>query len=127
MLREILLIGIGGFFGAISRFLVNVLTNNYVNYFPLGTLTVNVLGCFVVGLISFGISCNIGISSEMRSLIIVGFIGAFTTMSAFAFETFELFELSQVFKASLNIFANISLCIFAVYLGKIVGKLIFEF
>lgn len=117
---KLFLIGIGGFTGAICRFLISIICNSIVN-FPFGTLVVNFLGCLIIGFLGFSI---FGISQEFKSLVVIGFIGAFTTMSAFAYETVFLFENGMIFFSLLNFFANNILCILAIYLGKYVANLI---
>ena len=115
---QLIYIGIGGFLGAISRFLVAKLINNYFTSFPLGTLIVNVSGSFMLGLIIYSIFNGKDISPEFRDFMTIGFIGAFTTMSTFAYESFRLGELSEYLYFGLNIFLNVFLCLLAVYLGK---------
>lgn len=115
---QLIYIGIGGFLGAVSRFLVAKLINNYFTSFPLGTLIVNVSGSFMLGIIIYSIFNGKDISPEFRDFMTIGFIGAFTTMSTFAYESFRLGELSEYLYFGLNIFLNVFLCLLAVYLGK---------
>ena len=115
---QLIYIGIGGFLGAVSRFLVAKLINNYFTSFPLGTLIVNVSGSFILGIIIYSIFNGKDISPEFRDFMTIGFIGAFTTMSTFAYESFRLGELSEYLYFGLNIFLNVFLCLLAVYLGK---------
>ena len=115
---HIFYIGIGGFFGAILRYVTSRYLNNIVPNFPLGTLAVNIGGSFVIGFILYSLSFGKSISTNLRDFITIGFIGGFTTMSAFAYESFRLFELNEVLYFSLNLALNIILCLSAVYLGK---------
>ena len=115
---HIFYIGIGGFFGAILRYVTSRYLNNIVPNFPLGTLAVNIGGSFVIGFILYSLSFGKSISPNLRDFITIGFIGGFTTMSAFAYESFRLFELNEVLYFSLNLALNIILCLTAVYLGK---------
>jgi len=115
---HILYIGIGGFLGTISRFLVSKYLNNIMPAFPLGTLAVNVSGSFLLGFVVYSTLFGKNIPSDIRDLITIGFIGAFTTMSTFSYESFRLFELNEVLYTVLNIFLNLTLSFFAVYLGK---------
>ena len=94
---HILYIGIGGFIGAISRYLVSRYLNNIISTFPLGTLTVNVIGSFVLGFIIYSISYGRSIPVNLRDMIIIGFIGALTTMSTLSYESFRLAELNEIF------------------------------
>lgn len=115
---QLIYIGIGGFLGAISRYLLSRFINNFVTSFPLGTLIVNAAGSFLLGLIIYSILNGKNVSPELRDFMTIGFIGAFTTMSTFAYESFRLGELSEYLYFALNIFLNVFLCLLAVYLGK---------
>lgn len=114
----ILYIGIGGFIGTVSRYLLARWVNNLLPAFPLGTLAVNILGSFLLGFIMYSVSAGRNISPELRDFITIGILGGFTTMSAFAYESFRLAELSQAILFALNIALNVILCIAAVYAGK---------
>ena len=116
---DILIIGFGGFLGSISRFAFNKFIPGHA-FLPLGTLTVNVIGSFLVGLIVFNLK---NIPYEMRIFSIIGFIGSFTTMAGVAFETYLFIVSNNFFKAGLNLFANIALSIGAIFLGKLVTKI----
>ena len=115
---EIIYIGIGGCLGAISRFLVSKIVNQYFPHFPFGTLTVNVLGSLLLGFISYSLVYGKELSPEIRGLINIGFIGAFTTMSTFALETIRITDVGQTTTAILNIIVNVSLCLLAIILGR---------
>ena len=120
---QIIYIGIGGFLGAISRYLLAKFINNNFTSFPLGTLVVNVAGSFLLGFLVYSFLNGKNISPEMRDFSVIGFLGAFTTMSTFAYESFRLAELSEYLYFGLNIFLNVFLCILAVYAGKELGIL----
>ena len=115
---QILYIGAGGFIGAVSRFLVSKYLNNLLPAFPLGTLVVNITGSFVLGFVMYSISLGKSVSPDMRDFITIGVLGGFTTMSAFAYESFRLAELNQVMLFAINAVLNFVLCIAAVYAGK---------
>ncbi|HMQ78299.1 MAG TPA: fluoride efflux transporter CrcB [Ignavibacteria bacterium] len=115
---NILYIGVGGFIGAVSRYLVSRYINNLLPSFPFGTLTVNIIGSFVLGFIIYSVSLGRNISPEMRDFITIGMLGGFTTMSAFAYESFRLMELNQMMLFALNLALNVILCVAAVYAGK---------
>ncbi len=123
-MNQIFYIGIGGFIGAVLRFLISRFINNYFTSFPLGTLTVNVAGSFLLGFIIYSTLGGKNISPEFRDFVTIGFIGAFTTMSTFAYESFRLAELSEYIYFGLNIFLNIFLCLLAVYFGRELGILL---
>lgn len=115
---QILYIGIGGFLGAVFRFFTAKFINNLFPSFPLGTLFVNVAGSFILGFVVYSFLGGKQISPELRDFIIIGFIGAFTTMSTFAYESFRLYELSQFLFFGLNLFLNVFLSLAAVFAGK---------
>lgn len=115
---HILYIGVGGFIGAVSRYLLSRYISNLLPAFPFGTLTVNVLGSFISGFILYSVTAGRNVSPELRDFITIGLIGGFTTMSAFAYESFRLAELNQFMLFALNIALNMIFCIGAIYAGK---------
>ncbi len=115
---QILYIGLGGFLGAVMRFLISRFVGNYFSSFPLGTLLVNVSGSLLLGFIVYSVSFGKSISPELRDFMTIGFIGAFTTMSTFAYESFRLAELSEFMYLFFNLFLNVFLCLLAVYVGR---------
>jgi CrcB protein len=115
----LLLIGIGGFIGAILRYLVSGWVQNGISNFPLGTLSVNVIGSFFLSVILY-LTENKGLfSEETRIFLTIGILGAFTTMSTFSYESFRLLEGKETLYLSINIIATVLLTLFAVLLGKI--------
>ncbi len=91
MYKAIIAVGLGGFAGSVLRYLVSRLVSG-VNFFslPLGTLLVNVVGCFVLGLLTGLFSRTRGMSPELRLLLTTGLCGGFTTFSTFMGENFEM-------------------------------------
>ncbi len=119
-MTKLLIIGIGGFLGAVSRFLMAGWVQDLSRsvHFPYGTLAVNVIGSFLLGfLVRYAFMQNV-FSPEVRMLIFIGFLGAFTTFSTFSLETFNLFADGAATPAVLNITANIFLGLVAVWLGQ---------
>jgi len=113
------LIGLGGFIGAILRYLISGWAQNGATTFPVGTLTVNVLGSFILSTILFISEYRGVISDETRIFLTIGLLGAFTTMSTFSYESFRLLESRDFFYLALNIMGTIFLTMFAVYMGKV--------
>jgi len=119
-----LLLGFGGFLGAIARFLmarwVGVLVETR---FPLGTLLINVSGSFLLGVIGTMVAQKVFANSDaVRLALGVGFLGAFTTFSTFAFETHALFEDGSWLTATTNMFASVFVGLVAVRAGIVAAK-----
>lgn len=96
--------------------------------FPYGTLTVNVLGSFLIGLLTEVLVLQrIAITMEYRSAILVGLFGSFTTFSTFSLETLFLIEQGNLLKAALNILISVCACVFAVWIGLLAGRGLFTY
>ena len=124
MLKQLLLIGLGGFVGSVARFLVSKL-NTRVDWFsiPIGTLTVNVVGSLLIGFL-IGISEKSPILTvELRMFLMVGLCGGFTTFSSFTGENLTLLRNGQFLPLLLYTGLSILLGFTAVYLGYISTKL----
>lgn len=119
-MSNLLIIGLGGFAGATLRYLIATFVQETVGAsgFPLGTLTVNLLGCFTIGLLSQLAATHDLFSPEMRMLIFVGFLGAFTTYSTFGNETIMLAQNSQQISSLIYVTAHIICGFGAVLLGQ---------
>jgi len=121
--QQLLAIAVGGALGAVMRFQVSSSIYRLLGRdFPYGTLAVNVLGSFVMGLLFIIISERGMLSSEWRSVIMVGFLGAFTTFSTFSIETVALMESGEFNRALLNIVLSVVVCLGATWLGLILGR-----
>ena len=117
----LLSIGVGGFFGAISRFLVASFMQKLTDsFFPIGTLTVNVLGSFLIGILF--IYFEQSISPQLKAALVTGFLGALTTFSTFSLETYLMLSEGAFTRALLNILLNVIFSISATTLGIIVAK-----
>lgn len=122
---QISAIMLGGSLGALMRFIVsNAINERIPANFPFGTLTVNVLGSFLMGFLAMWLVENLGLNPLLRLAIFVGFLGAFTTFSTFSMETLNLIEEGLVSRALLNMLINVSLSIFAVWLGVLLGRML---
>ena len=120
-LLAILLVGLGGGFGSIARYLVGNATMRWVAPhnavgFPWGTLLVNVLGCAVIGVLAVAIERLTSLYTELRLLLITGFLGGFTTFSSFGLDTWALMRKGEWLYASAYVSASVGFGILAVAL-----------
>lgn len=123
MIKILFIIGSGSFLGGVARYLVSkLIQNTFITSFPLGTMVVNVIGCFLIGII-FGLSERGNImSSELRLFLTVGFCGGFTTFSTFAYENVSLLRDGNYFIFALYTSFSVFLGLLATYLGNLTVK-----
>ncbi len=122
---NLLSVGIGGFLGAIARYGLSGLVHRYSEgEFPYGTLVVNVLGCLAIGVLMSLVEDRQLFRPEMRSFLMIGLLGSFTTFSTLGYETFELLRASEFQFAFLNVAANVVLGITAVALGRMAVRIL---
>ena len=113
MLKNILLVALGGAVGSVCRYIISCFPHTS---FPWGTFVVNILGSLLIGLL-VGWATKGVISDGMKLLLITGFCGGFTTFSTFANESLGMMKTGDVFLAALYIGASIVVGFFAVWLG----------
>ncbi|APF20121.1 CrcB-like protein [Caldithrix abyssi DSM 13497] len=123
-MTRLLLIGSGGFLGAVSRYLLSGLVYRLVRdpWFPYGTLAVNLIGCLIIGFLNGLIEMRHILSPDTRALLLIGFLGSFTTFSTFAFESFSLARDSQFMSTFLNLILHIVPGVLFVWLGYSLAK-----
>lgn len=123
-MKLILLVGLGGFIGSISRFLLaDLIQTKSLGAFPYGTLAVNVIGCFGIGLI-FGLAEKGSFSLELRYFLAAGLVGGFTTFSAFSYETYFLMREGQIGHATVYVVSSLVLGFMATLLGFQIYRLL---
>lgn len=116
-------IGLASFLGGIGRYLIDGwVVSATRGSFPWGTFVVNATGSFLLGLIFTVLTERFLPHPEFRIAITIGFLGAYTTFSTFAFETFKLAEDGAVALATFNIVASIAVGVIAVWLGVVAGR-----
>jgi CrcB protein len=115
---QLLLVGVGGFIGAVLRFLVSGWLQKDA-LFPYGTLGVNLLGSFALGFIMYASEYAGFFDDRTRLFLTIGVLGSFTTMSAFGYESFRLLESDEFVLFGINVLATVALTLFAVYLSKV--------
>jgi len=125
MFKLILLAGAGAFLGTVSRFLTSrYFAAFFPSSFPWGTFVVNVVGCFIIGLI-YGISEKGNfLSTEWRIFLTVGFCGGFTTFSAFAAENMAMLRDGELFNFFLYTGSSIFIGLLATYVGIMLVKIL---
>jgi fluoride exporter len=122
-MSNIILVALGGAVGSVCRYLVGAWTlRRFGPAFPWGTLTVNIVGCFVIGLLTEVIARRLNASAEMRLLLVTGFLGGFTTFSAFSLDAIALYERGAVTAAALYVAASVGVSLVAVFGGLALGR-----
>ena len=120
----LLLIALGGAAGSVLRYLLGGRAQHFAPHgFPLGTLFVNVVGCFLVGILVRQFM-NIQTHNYLRALLVVGFCGGFTTFSTFSMETVGLIEGGEYSRAMGYIALSLTLCLTGTFAGMTVMRLI---
>jgi CrcB protein len=121
--QNIIAIAMGGAIGALFRYWVSTGVYNLLGRdFPYGTLAVNVIGSFVMGVMYVYLIERLSDTSMLRAMIIIGLLGAFTTFSTFSIETLQLFENGEVIKTMLNILLSVVVCLIAVWSGVVLAR-----
>jgi CrcB protein len=121
---QLLFIFVGGGLGSLCRYFVSKSLNHLQPLLPFGTLTANLLSCFIVGFISQSLlylPLPTQFATSLRSLVLIGFCGGFSTFSTFANENFSFLQAHQPFSALLYTVCSVVVCLVAVWLGAKVG------
>lgn len=124
MIKSILLVGAGGFIGSIARYLVTVFLNRWFEpTFPLGTLTINLLGSMVIGLLIGFFSRGILHGEGWQLFLIIGILGGFTTFSAFSLELMFMLREGQIIPAILygtvSLIFGLLACVAGFFIAKV--------
>jgi len=125
---NVLWVGIGGFLGAILRYLISGLVQALApaSTFPYGTLAVNVTGCFAVGVLSQLLEAHGTFGPAGRAFLFVGLLGGYTTFSTFGNETANLALDGQRLGAWLNVGAHVLVALGAVWLGRLAAQTVWR-
>jgi CrcB protein len=121
--RTIIFVGIGGLVGSILRYVLTLFVAKQVpSAFPYGTLTVNLVGCFLIGVI-YALSERGGVSSpEWRLFLTAGFCGGFTTFSAFSYESIKLIQDGQILFAAMYVGVSVIVGFALTFLGLVLFR-----
>ncbi|HID49943.1 MAG TPA: fluoride efflux transporter CrcB [Chromatiales bacterium] len=122
-MNQLLAIALGGAAGAVLRFVMSTGIHRLAGRdFPYGTLSVNVLGSLLMGFLYILLIERATVSSEWRAVLLIGFLGSFTTFSTFSMETLNLLENGEVLRAGVNVLLSVTLCLLAAGSGVFVGR-----
>lgn len=123
-----ILIGLGGFLGAVLRYLVSGGFQSWSGSaaFPYGTLAVNLIGCLMIGLLAQLVEIRNILSPEARAFLFIGVLGAFTTFSTFGSESMNLLREGQALFSFLNVGAHLLFGFTAVWLGHVCAQFIWR-
>ncbi|GGQ12278.1 fluoride efflux transporter CrcB [Shewanella litoralis] len=117
-MTNVLLVALGGSIGAVLRYLLSIfMIQLFGSSFPFGTLLVNIVGSFLMGVV-YALGQLSHVSPEIKALVGVGLLGALTTFSTFSNETLLLMQDGLWHKAILNVLLNVTLCLLMVYIGQ---------
>lgn len=118
-----LLIGLAGLVGTLGRYWISeALGRRYGETFPLGTLVVNLLGCFLAGLLFYLLQERFSVSQTARAVVLVGLLGGFTTFSSYGLQTFALLREGQFAYAALNLMLSNAVGLLMVWAGYAAAK-----
>ena len=121
IVKEILLIGVGSFFGGIARYLISLAMKGLGSAFPWATMTANIVGCLLIGVL-WAILNRYNASNQLNLLLVVGFCGGFTTFSTFSKESLCLLQAGNYSSFILYALGSVVLGIVAVALGYALAK-----
>ena len=124
-MSKLIFIGLAGFIGTLTRYWMSgVVARRYGETFPAGTLVVNLAGCFLVGLLFYLMQERFLVNQTVRTVILIGFLGGFTTFSSLGLQTFTLLQEREVGLAFLNLGIANGGGVLLVWAGYTLGKII---
>jgi CrcB protein len=124
-MKELFLVFVGGGIGASGRYLLSGVAHRVggTGSFPIGTLVVNVLGCFLIGVLMAAMEERFLANPSLRLFLTIGILGGFTTFSSFSYESLALLRDGEAFLGLANVGANLVFCLLATYAGAALAKL----
>ena len=116
---------IGGALGTVARYVLGGVVYRFVGFnFPYGTMAVNLLGCAILGFLTTLSSDKFLLGTDVRTFLMIGFCGAFTTFSSFIFETNNMIQDGQVMRALVNVTVSVVFGFILFRVGILIGKII---
>jgi fluoride exporter len=127
-MEKLLIIGLGGGLGSILRYLLGSWMQARIDNasFPAGTVLVNILGCFVIGFLSYLSDAKDVWTGEMRAFLFIGVLGGFTTFSTFANESVNLFRDGEFAQGLLNVGVQVLVGLAAVMAGRVLAQIVWR-
>ena len=123
MISKYFIIGLGGFLGAVARYIVALwIGQRWGRTFPLGTFIVNISGCFLISLLMSLFTEKFMVSPQLRLFLVIGFLGAYTTFSTFEYETGNLVKDGEWAIALANVILSVIVGFIALKLGESIAK-----
>ncbi|WP_210105240.1 fluoride efflux transporter CrcB [Neorhizobium galegae] len=122
-MMQLTLVAVGGAVGSVCRYLAGLAVTRLLGFnFPWGTLTINIAGCFAIGFLTELLARRFDASLDLRLLIIVGFLGGFTTFSSFSLDTMVLIERGATAAALAYVLASVLVSLLAAFGGLALGR-----
>lgn len=125
-LISILLVGMGGFAGSVTRYGLSIMFRKYSMVIPVNTMTANIIGCFIIGVLTYFSLRTEAISAETRLLLITGFCGGLTTMSSFVYESAQLLKSNEIYYAVFYFLLTMLFSFLAFFIGLMLTNAIFN-
>jgi CrcB protein len=122
--KEFLIIFLGGGIGAAGRYWLSGLVHRAGGAFPVGTMLVNVTGCFLIGFLMISMEERFLVSPSLRLFLSIGLLGGFTTFSSFSYESLALLRDGEVLLGLANVGGSVTLCLFATFVGAAAARLL---
>ena len=120
---NLLVVFIGGGLGAVARYLLQGFVYRFAGTeFPYGTLIVNILGCFTIGILMSSMEERFLATPTLRLFLTIGILGGFTTFSSFSYETMALIREGNLLAGGINVIASVVVCLGATWLGLGLGR-----
>ena len=124
-MQKVLLIGLAGLVGTLGRYgLSGIIARRFGETFPTGTLVVNIAGCFLAGFLFYLLQERFLVNETVRTVVMIGFLGGFTTFSSFGLQTFTLLRDGELWFAAVNIIGSNLLGLLMVWAGYTLAKVV---